>query len=1191
MREVIDSILEGNIEDEYAPLGFSVSKVELTMKRGENPAGTFRIFSGDRKYTHGYIMTTDSRMVCQTREFVGTDEEVSFEFHGEHLEEGEVVKGEFCVISNHGEFYLPFVVTVVHSVLDSSLGEIKNLFHFTNLARSAPGEATQLFYSKDFATVFKESDREYFGFYKGLSNSSGNVRNIEEFLISVNKKQKIDYIVKPGEIHLDGDHLESEYEISITKNGWGFTQLTTETCGDFVSVEKKIIEDDDFAGNVCRITFSIHPEYLHNGNNYGCIRLTGSYDEIEIPVTVNYHGVGNKGIYRAEKKRVLVELMELYQSFRMRKIGTNAWLRDSSKLTERMLAADEKDLRARLFKAQLLITERRINEARWILEHAERDLDEVAEPDAVAEAYYLYLTSLVRNEEDYIDMVTERVTALYNQNRNEWRIAWLLLYLCEDYSRSFSKKWMFIEEQFERGCVSPVFYAEAVLLLNANPSLLNKLGKFERRLLAYGAKKEALNADVCMQMVYLISREKNYSEGLFRTLTRCYKVHEENSILQEICSQLIKGNKCGREYLQWYKKGIEKELRITRLYEYYMMSAEKDSTPAYKAPALPKMVLMYFSYQNSLSSEQMAYLYANVYKNRDQFVGLYENFRGLMEQFVVKELLQRKADRNLTYLYQNVLDKSMMNEKCAEAFVELAFLYEIQCKKRDICRVIVYEPGMKEEKIYPVNEGRALISLPGTDYHIFLEDDKGNRYVNGVPYTLERLLEADDLLDYAITMIEDSHEVNMYCCFHGKDLNEVRADNEARFVSLYKDPGLIPFVKRKIGFKLLRYYFDQDKLLEMDALLAGMEPRGFTAKERDDVLKYMVLRGMENHAYDWIREYGPYGMDPKAVVKICSKLLEHEEFMQDNGIVNAVHYAFVHGKYEEKGLHYLSLHYEGLTKNMRDIWKAAKSFEVNVDELTERMVLQMLFTGAYVGEKMEIFKSYVETGRGRELVRAFITRCAYEYYVKDRLTDLYIFDQIALAYRLKEEVESVCKLAFVKHYAENPGEVTEECVEILTAFIRDLMKEGIVLKMFKAFPGIHDAFINSLSDRTVIEYRASEGARAVMHYRLGHGDGKEDEVYKTEEMKVSYGNIYFKEFVLFFGECLQYYIVEIKDGEEQVTESVTLQVSETSNVEGKYNAINDLSISYTMGDYETADRLLAEFSYTDYLQRGLFAIK
>ena len=148
-----------------------------------------------------------------------------------------------------------------------------------------------------------------------------------------------------------------------------------------------------------------------------------------------------------------------------------------------------------------------------------------------------------------------------------------------------------------------------------------------------------------------------------------------------------------------------------------------------------------------------------------------------------------------------------------------------------------------------------------------------------------------------------------------------------------------------------------------------------------------------------------------------------------------------------------------------------------------------------------------------------------------------------------------------------------------------------MLKMFKAFPNIHDSYINSLSDRTIIEYHASEGARVVMHYRLGREDGKEEVLYKTEEMKISYGNIFFKEFILFFGESLQYYIVEIKDGEEQVTESVTLQVNETTDVKGKYSAINDLSISYTMGDYEAADKLLADFAYKDYLQRGLFAIK
>ena len=49
------------------------------------------------------------------------------------LKEGDVIKGNFHIISNQGEYTLPFSVMISHFVLDSSLGSIKNLFHFTNL--------------------------------------------------------------------------------------------------------------------------------------------------------------------------------------------------------------------------------------------------------------------------------------------------------------------------------------------------------------------------------------------------------------------------------------------------------------------------------------------------------------------------------------------------------------------------------------------------------------------------------------------------------------------------------------------------------------------------------------------------------------------------------------------------------------------------------------------------------------------------------------------------------------------------------------------------------------------------------------------------------------------------------------------------------------------------------------------------
>ena len=70
------------------------------------------------------------------------------------MEPGEEARGAFHIISNQGEYYIPFFVSVVPKTIDSSLGNIKNLFHFTNLAKSSWEEAVKLFYSKEFKAVF-----------------------------------------------------------------------------------------------------------------------------------------------------------------------------------------------------------------------------------------------------------------------------------------------------------------------------------------------------------------------------------------------------------------------------------------------------------------------------------------------------------------------------------------------------------------------------------------------------------------------------------------------------------------------------------------------------------------------------------------------------------------------------------------------------------------------------------------------------------------------------------------------------------------------------------------------------------------------------------------------------------------------------------------------------------------------------
>ncbi len=1187
MRAVIDRILEGDLEYEKGSVNFSCSKLELTVLAGETLEGSFTVFGEEGRLTKGLVFSSDSRMECLTEEFYGSREEIAFCFHAETLEEGEVVKGEFQVISNQGECYLPFVVNVEYKVLTSSLGSIRNLFHFTNLARTNPEEAAALFYTEDFRRVFNGSDRQYYDYYRGLSAVPGNEQNVEEFLIGINKKQKIEYLTDVQEIRLEDIQEEEETGIRITRNGWGAARLFVEAEGSFLYVEKDCVTEADFLGNFCRLPVYIRESGLHAGNNYGSIRLWDRYGEKKIPVIVNQKGSGagvRKSLY---KKGLVLHLMQLYREFRLKKITAAAWLRESTPLAEKLAAQDESNVPARLFQAQLLITGERYNEARWILDHAADILDGMEEEEPVWLAYYLYLTTLIRREDDYVDEITEQVEYLYKKNREEWRIAWLLLYLSEEYGRSFSKKWMFLEEQYGRGSRSPVLYIEALLLLDQNPSLLIKLGDFEKKVLTCGARYQALSGDVVQQFVYLVQREREYSDCVYRILRSCYEYAPDTRVLQEICSLLIKGGKTGRQYFRWYALGVEAELRITRLYEHYMMSIDPNTTEA-----LPRMVLMYFAYQNSLDYEPAAFLYADVYRHREEFPELYESYRDSMERFVLEQLARGRINRELAYLYKNVLTESLLTPQTAAALGGLLFMNLVEIAADDIRYAIVCQAGFEGEIRYPVTDGRVLVSLPSPESRLLFEDGSGNRYMTGVSYTIEKLILPGRLLKLAAPHVYDNRDLNISLCLNGTETAEITEENELRFRCLLEEEKLQEGLKRDIRKKLLQYYYENDRLQELDTFLEQLTPEGYPAADRAELFRLLVVRGQKEKALEWLREYGPFGMEPKVLVRLCSRLIQEWEFAEDRVLTEAVWYAFKRGKYDERGLRYLILYFQGMTKDMRDIYKAARAFGESCKDLCERMLVQMLFTGSFVGEKMDIFRTFEKEGGGNDVEEAFLSQCAYEYFAKDRLTDGYVFDVITERFKRGEDVNQVCRLAYVKFYAENKDRMTAGGQEIIRRFIRELLEERIFLKMFTEFKDLRDAKLNQLSDRTIVEYRAHPDARAVLHYCIEMPESGEPE-YLTEEMRETVGGVCFKEFVLFFGESLQYYIVEEQGGSEQLTESASIQKSDVGgwNLESKFCLVNDICISNTLQDYDTVDKLLEEYERTEYLKNGLFGLR
>ncbi|MCM1216293.1 MAG: DUF5717 family protein [Lachnospiraceae bacterium] len=1190
MQKMIDQILEGNFDYENGSLDFSCLKIDISLHRGEDYEGSFRVYAPAGKFTAGSVTTSDLRMECLTGEFVGTDEEIAYRFHGEHMEEGEVVKGNFYIVSNQGEYYLPFVVSVEHTMLESSVGPVRNLFHFANLAKSSWEEALKLFYSSDFIRVFTGSDAQYADVYRGLSAYPGQEQNMDEFLIRINKKQSIEYLVEEKQLVLESALGENAYSVtesglSIVRNGWGYTRLHVECSGDFLFTEKEVLTDNDFLGNRCRLPVFIDGKSCRRGKNFGQIFLYDSHVSLTIPVTVTSGDRQPDLSVRLTRKQSTVQIMELYQSFRLKKIGTSAWLKETGKLVERQVFQNENDIATRLFQAQLLITEEKYNEAGWILDHVAELLEEQPREETCL-AYYLYLTTLIHREEKYINRVASDVEQIYKQDTSNWRVAWLLLYLSGEYNRSASAKWAFLEKQYDHGSRSPVIYIEALILLNNNPALLRKLDGFERQLLNYGMKREFLNSEVVEQLLYLIGRVREFSPVMFRILQRLYRKKQDHRILQEICTLLIKGGKTGRKYFRWYQDGVEAQLRITNLYEHYMMSLDMNASCK-----LPKQVLMYFSYQNSMNYEQAAYLYDYILKNRDKLGDLYLTYQPRMEWFILDQIRKEHINRHLANLYDKLLRPDMIDEQTAKPLSKLLFAHQIRVEDDRIRKVYVYQPYNLRPAEYVLNGGCTWVALYGNEYTIVLEDMWRNRFIHSVEYTMEKLMLPGKYLRMVSPFVDDCTGLDLYLSENERESMPDSEESVNRALRVLRSPEVDVPVKRELYLKVLQYYYEKDNMEALDAYLKRIPGDELTMEERGTVMKYMVYRGDIDLAGQWLEKYGPYFMDVKILVRLLGPLMERRSMVDDPVLTAAACSVFQRGKYDSTVLEYLTRYYEGMTKNMRDIWKAAKSFDVDCYKLSERMLVQMLYSGAFVGEKMEIFRYYVSQGAKQEVEEAFLAQCAYEYFVHDRVTEGYVYQEIGNMSRRSEPVQKICKLAFLKYYAENKSERQREQMELAESFLRELMAEGIHLKFFREYVEYPD-LQQELTDKTIIEYRATSGGRACIHYVMLYENGESDE-YKAEYMRDVYGGVCFREFVLFFGENLQYYITEEVNGEEQLTESGTIQNSDagTGAENGRYQLLNDIVLSRAMEDYDTMDDLLEEYYRKEFLNGQLFVLR
>ncbi len=1159
-------------------LEVSQSRLELSATTGEKPGGEIKVRVRSGREVHVFLYSNHYRMQCPIHEMIGQEGVLSYRFDTTGLEPGAVEKGELCILSELGEHRIPFVVTVRRSLFETSLGEIRNLFHFANLAREYWEEAVRLFYSEDFSELFYGHDQKYYDLYRGLSANPGNEHNVDEFLTAIHKKQKNTYHICEEDLLLQ-DVVDGQQEtVSLVCDGWGYQYVEIQTRGEFLSSCQPYLTGHDFENGRCSVAFEIHTAWLKPGTNIGRIEFIyeGGREELAVIVETPPETSWKKEEMR-EMRRLSAQLLRDYIAYSsMQGESRQEALAEAEKTVEKINGAHGRNLLARICQMHIFLLQGRTGDAGWVLSHIERT-KRPEEIDPSLYGYYLYVRSLLEQSESFNRSVREEITSLYEANPGEMLLACLYARV-QGTQMSVRDRLSVYEEQYLIGARSPILYIETLMLFEESPAYLSKLDAFEISVLTFAMRYGMYSRVLAQRVTEIAARKKNMSDSLFRFLTRSYNIYPGEEQLNVLCTLMIRAGLNGKEYFPWYERAVNQQLRITSLYEYYMLSADTGADML-----LPRTVLMYFAYQCQLDERRKAYLFSLLIRHREEIPELLRQYEKTIEEFALASMDKGVISENLAIVYRYVLGKEDL-EIPQEKIQRIAFRHLVKVKKDDMVNVVVLQNGLRMETVYPIEKNRAYVDCYTSDYEIFLEDAYGNRYCDASGWYDLKLMATEKSAVY----LEDQESDDVGFLIYRTHIAGMPDSTKEQLWPLYEkligSNVMDASYNRDIAGRLLRFYFDREQYDKMQGLLDTYDMEGATASERADIIHYFIYMEQDERALDYLYRYGFEYVPPRPLTRLIGRQLA-DGYEYDHRCLELVYHTFCLGKYTKEMLEYLCRYFEGSMKQMYEVWQACVDFDVDASKPAERILQAYLFSHGYLAGMEQVFAYYVAHQRRESVVKSYIYDMSYRYFVKQQLSqpDMFRILEEMLADEYEMAMESI--VAYLYYMATEVENYTQKQKTLIADLVNYVVSERQYIPFFSAFIDFIP-WLRPYAELTYLVYRSAPGSSVTLHYVKEDQDGEYTRI-RLEEVCAGY---YCHRFLLFFGERLQYYFMEQRAGQQILTESGYLEKSDMTGEEGesRYGLLNDIIMSGALGDDRTKRELIHTYELKSLLTEALF---
>ncbi len=570
----------------------------------------------------------------------------------------------------------------------------------------------------------------------------------EEYLAATGEKLPAQFRAVKNEIELTGRTDEMTGVIHLELVVPGYLEIECYCESNTISFEKKVITTEEFTDGSFEFEFMVDGTALHTGRNFARIEFRTVRDTESVCVCIDNRI--RAGLGRPREKKRIAALTRDYLDLRCGSLFQEEWQEKTKELLSEVNGSDTEDIFLLLYRANLLVSEGKNDEAREIISFAGQQLAKLQDEDPDLSGYYFYVRTRLTEDEAERQYYRERIRKIYREQPS-WRVLWALFYTDESYDKNPAKKLEAVKAESElRGCTSPVMYYEAAEIYRRDNTLIKDASGFEMQVLYFCEKSDLLTGSMALQMAGLLWDMSDDDLGsrniklAIRLLEKMYARTRSMLVLKTLCRLLIADGRKDRAYNRYFEEAIGNFLETPEIYYFDLATSDKSAPKD-----MHESVIDHFLGRESELRECRDFFFASLITYKQKNLQYYKEYSGSIKKFAREKAAAAENNRFLAIIYKDVFDGGLRVPELSGRMLEILRTCEVAVDNERITEVLVFHRELTGYQEAARKDGKFYVRIFSDDSLPVFKDRAGNLYAN-IDYTAEELLNDDEMVRQCI---------------------------------------------------------------------------------------------------------------------------------------------------------------------------------------------------------------------------------------------------------------------------------------------------------------------------------------------------------------------------------------------------------------------------------------------------------